>query len=191
MKKKVFFAALVVLAIGLAAVWGPARVLRAQALENTVAQSIARGDHRVSPAELATLMQSRQVALALFDLRDEARYNWFHIIDAKRITVKDLPRVGALPDRTVKMLVADDAHVADEAYRTLALAGTKQVYVLAGGVGSWLELFGKDRAVLAGAFGERHPASYPDIEHMALPKFEPKVKLGAAGGKKASGGCGG
>jgi hypothetical protein len=39
--------------------------------------------------------------------------------------------------------------------------------------------------------GGHHTASYPAIEHTPLPKFEAKVKLGAAGAKKGPGGCGG
>jgi rhodanese-related sulfurtransferase len=188
---KAFFAALVVLALGLLAVWGPTSVRRAHALENTVARAIESREIQVSPAELATLMHDRQVALALFDLRSEAAYNWFRILDSRRISARDLARVRALPDKTVKMLIADDERAATEAYRRLAVGGAKQVYVLAGGVGAWLELFGSDKAVLAGAFGERHPASYPDLEKVTMPKFEPKVKLGASGARKSSGGCGG
>jgi rhodanese-related sulfurtransferase len=193
--QKAFFAALVLSAVGLAVVWGPASVRRARALENTVALAVASRDVHVSPAELATLMHNRQVALAIFDLRDEAAYNWFHILDARRVTTKDLARVRALPDRTVKMLIAQDERTATEAYRALAVAGTKQVYVLAGGIGAWLELFGRGHegraAVLAGAWGERHPASDPDVEHTPLPKFDPRIKLMGSGAKKASGGCGG
>ena len=194
MIKRAFFATLVGLALLLAAVWGPASVRRAHARENMATHAIESRELFVSPAELASLMQNRQVALALFDLRDEAAFNWFHILDARRITAKDLSRVRALPDRTVKILIADDERVATNAYRALTV-GTKQVYVLGGGVGPWLDLFGVGHggspALLAGAMGERHPASNPDVLHASLPKFDPRVKLGGSGGKKASGGCGG
>jgi rhodanese-related sulfurtransferase len=187
-----FLGSLVALAVLLGVVWAPAAVLRKQAAENKVTRAIDTREIYVSPAELATLMHDRQVSLALFDLRDESAYNVFHLLDARRAT--DFARVRALPDKTVKILIGDDERVATDAYRTLALAGKKQVYVLAGGVRAWLDLFGRPRegapTVLAGALGERHPASYPDIEHWTLPKFEPKVKLGA-GAKKASAGCGG
>jgi rhodanese-related sulfurtransferase len=136
-------------------------------------------------------MHSRQIALAIFDLRDEAAFNRFHLADARRL--ENLAAVRALPDKTVKMLVADGDEAALAAYRQLARMGTKRVYVLAGGVPAWLALFApasSSGALLAGAVGDRHPASFPDIEHAPLPKFTPKVKLGVAGAKKG-GGCGG
>lgn len=162
-------------------------------MENQAERAIAHRDIQVSPAELATLMHNRQVALALFDLRDESAFNQFHLADTKR--VDSLETIRALPDKTVKLLMAADEETAVRAFRQLARAGTKQVYVLAGGILAWLELFANTSSgtptLLAGAFGGRHPASYPDLEHMALPKFEAKVKLGASGAKKGPGGCGG
>lgn len=193
MKPKVLSAAAAAgLAFGLVALWGPTSGRRAQALENQAERAIARGDVQVTPAELATLMHNRQIALAIFDLRDEPAFNQFHLADARRPA--SLAVIRALPDKTVKMLVAENDAAALGAYRELLRTGGKQVYVLAGGIPAWLALFAPASshfALLAGALGGRHPASFPDIEAAQLPKFEPKVKLGAAGGKKASGGCGG
>ena len=183
-----------VLGIGLALVWGPTSGLRAQAQENKAERAVAHGDVQVSPAELATLMHNRQLNLAIFDLRDVAAFNRFHLIDAKRPT--SLAEIRALPDKMVKMLVAADEEAALGTYRALVRLGTKQVYILAGGAQAWLALFApldgssSAGAPLAGALGARHPASFPDIAHVQLPKFEPKVKLGA-GPKKGPGGCGG
>lgn len=193
MKPKVLAAAAAAfLAFALVLLWGPTSGRRAHALENQAERAIAKGEVSVSPAELATLMHNRQVALAIFDLRGEPVFNQFHLADAKRGT--SLAVIRALPDKTVKMLVAENDAAALGAYRELARMGGKQVYVLAGGIPAWLALFApasSHGALLAGALGGRHPASFPDIEAAQLPKFEPKVKLGAAGGKKASGGCGG
>jgi hypothetical protein len=188
--KAAFLGSLVALAVLLGIVWAPAAALRTHAVESRVTRAIDTREIYVSPAELATLMHDRQVALALFDLRAESAYNVFHLLDARR--TPDLAVVRALPDKTVKVLMGDDERAATDAYR--ALAGKSRIYVLAGGVRAWLDLFGHPQhgvpTVLAGALGERHPASYPDVEHWALPKFEPKVKLGA-GAKKAAAGCGG
>jgi hypothetical protein len=180
------------LACGLALVWGPTAGRRARALENQAEGAIARGEVEVSAAELATLMHNRQVGLAIFDLRDEPAFNRFHLTDAQRFG--SVAAVRALPDKTVKMLVADDDRAALVAYRLLARMGTKQVYTLAGGVPAWLSLFAppsSSGALLAGALGARHPASFPDLATARLPKFEPKVKLGVPGAKKGPGGCGG
>jgi len=181
-----------ILASSLVLLWGPTAGRRAQALENQAERAIARGEVQVSPAELATLMHNRQVDLAIVDLRNERAYNWFHLLDARRTA--DLSVVRALPERTVKVLVADQDDVALAAYRALAGTGTKQVYILAGGIVGWLALFAPpstDGALQAGALGDRHPASFPDVEHLTLPKFEPKVKLGVPAVKKGPGGCGG
>jgi rhodanese-related sulfurtransferase len=181
-----------VAAFALAATWGLASGRRANALENRAEQAIVRRDVFVSPAELATLMHNRQVAVAIFDLRDEAGFNQFHLVDAKQPT--DWASIRALSDKTVKFIVGADEWTEAQAFRALARLGTKQVYLLAGGIPSWLELFAPASTsgnLLAGALGGRHPASYPNLDHLALPKFEPKVKLGGAGGKKGPGGCGG
>jgi rhodanese-related sulfurtransferase len=84
-------------------------------------------------------MHNRQVALALFDLRDEFAFNQFHLADAKR--EDSLESVRALPDKTVKFLMAADEEAALRAFRQLARTGAKQVYVLAGGIPAWRELF--------------------------------------------------
>jgi len=190
--KKVAAASAIGLALVLAMLWRPTAGRRVRALESRAAAAIARGDILTSPAEVATLMHDRQVALAIFDLRSEYEYNRFHLADAKR--APSLAEVRALPDRTIKILVAGNTDGALGPYRELARSGVKQVYVMAGGVPAWLALFvpsPSSGGLLAGALGDRHPASLPDIEHMALPKFEPKVKLGGAAVKKTSGGCGG
>jgi rhodanese-related sulfurtransferase len=179
------------LALGLLLTWAPTAGRRAHALENQAERAIAKGDVQVSPAELATLMRNRQIALAIIDLRDERAFNQFHLADAWQGA--NLQAIRALPERTVKMLVADDDAAALPTYRALARMGTKQVYVLAGGARAWLALFAPADArgaLLAGALGGRHPASFPDLDHLQLPKFEPKVKL-AKVGKKGPGGCGG
>ena len=190
--KLVGAAAAATLAVGLLLLWGPTTSRRAQAVENQAERALAQGTVQPSPAELATLMHNPQVDLAIFDLRDEPAFNRFYLLDARRLP--DLRTVPALPDKTIKILVADDDAAAVPAYRALVRMGTKQVYILAGGIPAWLALFAPpsaEGALLAGALGSRHPASFPDIEPAVLPKFEPKVKLGATGAKKVSGGCGG
>jgi rhodanese-related sulfurtransferase len=184
-------AAAATLAFGLVVAWGPAAGRRSQALENQAVRRIAKGEVQVSPAELATLMRNRQIALAIFDLRDEPAFHRFHLADAERGA--SLEAIRALPDQTVKLLVAENDEAALATYRELARLGARQVYVLEGGIPAWLALFAPASApgaLLAGALGGRHPASYPEIEHLQLPKYEPKVKAGT-GPKKGPGGCGG
>ena len=137
------------------------------------------------------------MSLVLFDLRSEGEFNTFHLLDAKWMdpaTLDPGPLKKPSPRRVIVLLDRDE-QTANRAYRRLAGAGVRQVYILEGGIPAWLSLFsghaGEGRDPLAaGAIGGRHPASYPDIEHLDLPKFEPKVKmLGPV--KKGAAGCGG
>jgi rhodanese-related sulfurtransferase len=170
-------AAAAALAFGLALTWAPTAGRRAHALENQAERAIAHRDIQVSPAELATLMHNRQVALALFDLRDEFAFNQFHLADAKR--VDSIESIRALPDKTVKFLMAADEETAVRAFRQLARVGAKQLYILAGGIPAWLELFANASsgtpALLAGAFGGRHPASYPLVSRNRSLEFLHKI----------------
>jgi rhodanese-related sulfurtransferase len=147
----------------------------------------------VTPPEVLALLDDRRVSIELFDLRDEAAYNRFHIADALRLDPCDLSPVRALPPSTVKVLVGDDEAGPLAVYRRLALSGTTGVYLLDGGVRGWLAAFSatscRDHAACrAGlALGDRHPASRPPAGSAG--KYVPKVKIAA--GKKLSGGCGG
>jgi hypothetical protein len=133
------------------------------------------------------------VSIELFDLRDEAAYNRFHIADACRLGPSALDLVRALPPTTVKVLVGDDEPGAVGVYEKLVLTGTTGVYLLEGGVPGWLGAFAaascrNSPACQSGlALGDRHPASRPDP--VLVGSYVPKVKVAA--GKKSAGGCGG
>lgn len=191
--KPAFFGSLVAVAALLGVLWGPAEAYREQAADAQAERALRERHVHVSPAELAILLRNRQVPLALFDLRDESSYNVLHILDAKRPQAL-AQEVRGLPEKTVKILIDGDERTANEAYRALARSGAKQVYVLAGGMRAWLASFGQPQdgapTILAGAYGSRHPASYPDPEKWKLPEFVPMVKLGGAA-KRGPGGCGG
>ena len=184
-------------ALSLAGLWNPLSGRRAHARENVADIALAKRTVQISPAELAHLMHNRQVALSLFDLRSEGDFNTFHLLDAKRVDRATLdPSTLKKPvPRRVIVLVDENEQIANRAYRQLAGAGIPQVYILEGGIPAWLALFsghsenGED-TLAAGSLGGRHPASYPNLEHADLPKFEPKVKLLGAG-KKGAAGCGG
>ena len=184
-------------ALSLAGLWNPLSGRRAHARENLADIALAKRTMHISPAELAHLMHNRQVSLAIFDLRSEGDFNTFHLLDAKRIDLAtlDMSILKKPSPRRVIVLVDGNEQAANRAFRHLAGAGISQVYILEGGIPAWLALFaghsknGED-ALAAGSLGGRHPASYPNLEHAELPKFEPKVKLLGAG-KKGAAGCGG
>ncbi len=185
--------ALALAAVGLLGAWSPLGPLRTHSLEARVEQSITRREPWVTPQEVLGLLHDRRVAIELFDLRDDAAYNRFHIADARRLDASALDPVRTLPPSTVKVLVGGDESQALAVYRRLVLAGTTGIYLLEGGAPGWLAAFagpscrerddcGSDRAL-----GDRHPASRPAAELAG--KYVPKVRLAA--GKKLSGGCGG
>lgn len=183
----------ILLGVGLLVAWGPTADRRARSRNGKVDAALAKRELHVSAAELASLMRNRQVALALYDLRDESAYNRFHLLDSKRLVLDEAATraLRALPENMIKVLIAENERTAERAARSLLVAGTKQVYLLAGGVDSWRALFpNSDELLLAGALGARHPLSEPGGEEFTPPAFEPKVKL-ATGGKKGPGGCGG
>lgn len=184
-------AALMLLAGSLVLAWGPARAFRTRAREDVIQRAIAAREIHVSAAELATLIKSRLAPLVLLDLREEAEFNAFHLLDARRFepTGPELWALRALPERAIKVLIDEDEQAANATYRRAATHGVKQLYVLEGGIRAWLALV-TPPVQAAGALGDRHPASDPQLEQLRLPKFKAKVKLDSAHNKR-SGGCGG
>jgi rhodanese-related sulfurtransferase len=186
-------AALGAAAVGLLGAWGALSSQRTQSLEARVEQAIVRRDAWVSPQEVLGLLHDRRVPIELFDLRDEAAFNRFHIADACRLGASGLEPVRALPATTVKVLVAEDESRAVEAYRQLVLGGTTAMYLLEGGTNGWLAAFTaascRDSPTCRQglALGDRHPASSPPAD--AAGSYIPKVKVAA--GRKSGGGCGG
>jgi rhodanese-related sulfurtransferase len=193
--KSIGAAAIGVAALSLLAAWRPLGPLRTRSLEARVEQTIAGREIFAAPDEVLTLLRDRRVAIEIFDLRDEAAFNRFHLADARRLDPRHLDAVRALPPTTVKLLVSDDEPSALAVYRDLVLGGQTGVYVLDGGAAAWLAAYGPRACRHAGgcgraALGDRHPASLPDPEAVTVGAFVPRVKL-ATKGKKAGGGCGG
>jgi len=191
--KRAAAALAVLVATGLLLAWGPTADRRARSRSGKVDAAIVKRELHVSAAELASLMRSRQVDLAVYDLRGESAYNRFHLLDAERLTLDEatVERIRTMSEKTIKVLVADDEKSAERAARTLLIAGAKQVYLLAGGIASWRTLFPQsEQLLLAGALGARHPLSEPGDAHFEPPHFQPKVRL-SSGAKKGPGGCGG
>ncbi|MCB9653372.1 MAG: rhodanese-like domain-containing protein [Deltaproteobacteria bacterium] len=185
----------ILMSVVMIAAWKPLASQRTRSRAEKADAALKSRSIHVSAAELATLMRDRDVALAILDLRSEAAFNRFHLLDAHRFVLDDrsiegLARQGR--KKQVIMLIGDDPTTPDAVARTLMVRGLPNVYVLDGGIGSWLSLFSAlpGGPLEAGALGARQPASAPDITLVQLPEFEKKVKL-AAQGKKKSGGCGG
>ena len=197
-------AATAVMFIGLP---GPEAKLRMRAGE--LQAVLDSREKHIDPGELQSLINNNQLELSLLDVRDENEFNLFHVIDAYRIDVNNLddPWLLGLPVTAVKVLMSNDEARADEAWKGLTVRGVKNVYILAGGVNLWLDIFkdhkpgpaheditgeGDDRLrhSFAYASGHDHEASDPRPHHGTHERsFPEKVKV--AGPKKSEGGgCG-
>jgi hypothetical protein len=165
----------------------------------------------IDPAELLYLMNDDYIDLLIFDVRDESDWNQFHLADAERVPLDQLPsqrdRLRALPENAVLVVVSNDEMLATEAWKRLMVLAKPNVYILEGGLNLWLNIYGVPAEEVAGhgrtslaqpngrlrhrfkmALGARHAAARPD-EHLTPQRdYTPKVQLF----KKVAraGGCG-
>lgn len=97
----------------------------------------------IDPAELLGLMHNNQVPLVLVDVRTPRDYNLFHLLDARNVAVAELDdRWGQwLPPEAVVVVMSNDEGQAARAWKRLAVRGTLNAYILAGGINRWLDLF--------------------------------------------------
>jgi hypothetical protein len=154
----------------------------------------------IDPAELLDLMNDDYIELIIYDVRDERDWNIFHLVDAERIALEDLPgqreRLHGLSELGVVVVVSNDEILATEAWKRLMALAKPNVYILEGGYNHWLNVYGvvddehegHGTASLARpdgtlrhpfklALGARHGAARPD-EHLFPPReYTPKVKL--------------
>lgn len=185
--------------------------------ESALEASLRSRAVHIDPAELLTLMHGNQLPLVLLDVRPESDFNAFHLLDARRVDVKDLtPRWAArVPANAVVVVMSNDEAGAHEAWKRLAVllnpnpyvpvTERSRAYVLAGGVNRWLDLYqakrdvpgpdvpatGDDRLAhrFATALGARHDVSRPAATAIAGRSFHAKVKAPTAR-RVVGGGCG-
>lgn len=162
---------------------------------------------QIHPGELLASMNDPKLRLALVDVRPEADYNLFHLADARRVALPDLPQLASQlllePAGSVVVLMGNDETAATGAWKQLVAAGVPNVYILEGGVNGWLALFapGDERIRPArtggpeqlrfefdAALGAAYPAATPDPRHHPL-EYTTKIQLDSRRGPKG-GGCG-
>jgi rhodanese-related sulfurtransferase len=166
---------------------------------------------QVEPAELLGLMQDDYIKLLIVDVRSESDWNMFHLKDAERIAIDELPehrdRFADLPLNAVVVLVSNDEAMATRAWQHLMAIAKPNAYVLEGGLNHWLNVYGYPDDELHGdakvdldtvdgtlrhpfrlALGSRHPAASPDPHDFPERPHQSKVKLLKKVVKK--GGCG-
>jgi len=166
---------------------------------------------QIHPGELLSLMHDNALNLVVLDLRDEAGYNLFHLVDAERVAMDEIADgsvgLGLLnaPNPTVTVLVDYGEELAPEAWKMLVAQSVLNVYLLEGGINFWLDAFGHEghekcapagrgdgagspRHVFRAALAAKQPGAEPDLEAGAGLEYVERVKLQKR--KTLGGGCG-
>ena len=198
----------VLLAVAIVVIGQPTTEDRWNRIEAEKMAALNAREVQIHPGEMLEVMHDDRLNAMLIDVRSEAEYNLFHVIDAEHIPLDDIPdeidTFHQAPENTVFVLMSNDEALATQAWRVMVAENVPNVYILEAGINGWLALFREDDMeitpvdrfvaddrlayVFPTALGARYHASFPDPEHYLL-SFESKVKLEA---KRAagSGGCG-
>ncbi len=161
---------------------------------------------QVSPGELLASLHDTKLKIVILDVRNETDYNQFHLVNAIRVDLDELPKLSKKlllePDNTVFITTSNDEGAATEAWKTLVAESVPNVYILEGGINNWLAVFRGEEEILPvtggaaehlrydfpAALGSKFKAAYPNLEEYQfeyVPKIELKNKRGPGGG-----GCG-
>ncbi len=199
----IFLGGIVLIALG-----QPTNADRWQAIAPEKEAQLTERAIQIHPGELLASLKDPKIKVRMLDVRSEADYNLFHILDAQRVAPDDLlaltPELIAEPENTVFVVMSNDETAATSAWKLLVAESVPNVYILEGGVNNWLATFTKDtfgpeyvavdgrdeqlRYAFTAALGARHAAASPD-PHLFDLTYLPKIQLQL---KRApgSGGCG-
>ena len=100
----------------------------------------------VDPAELLDLIYNNVAAVRLLDVRDEAEFNLFHLVDSVNVSLdrlQDSAWLAKLPKGTLIMLISNDEAAAEKGWRLLKAQRLANLYIIEGGVNRWLALYGR------------------------------------------------
>lgn len=200
--------AIVLASVGLVVLGQPTTEDKWEWISDEKAPLLANRDVQIHPGELLDLTRDRKLQTILIDVRDEADFNRFHLVDAQHVPLSDLPdRIDDFheePANTVFVVMSNDEAAATQAWKTLVAESVPNAYILEGGVNGWLDIFVDTNVqnvsfktahtddelayAFSTALGSRHPAANPNLDAFDL-TYVKKVKLEAKRGA-TSGGCG-
>jgi len=202
--------ALIVIALAILLIGQPTTEDRWTKLAPEKGSELAAREYQIHPFELLNTMHDHKINLIMLDVRDEADYNMFHILDAQHAAPTAIPamidELIAEPANTVYVVMGNDEDLATETWKVLVAESVPNVYILEGGINNWLDTFstefedefcGMDKSAgedelryeFTSALGSGCPAAYPDIEEYEVIEYVPKIKLQLKRAP-ASGGCG-
>jgi len=170
---------------------------------------LAERTYQIDAGELLELMHDPGVRVKMLDVRSEADYNEFHIVDAEHVNLADLPSLSkdlnAEPTNTVFVVMSNGEAAATDAWKTLVSYSVPNVYILSNGVNGWIATFNEQEWVdthaiassnpdalayrFDAALGARQPGAQPDPNEYDL-EYTKKVQLQIKRGPLGSG-CGG
>jgi rhodanese-related sulfurtransferase len=200
---------LVALALVIAVIGQPTTSDRWLRMKPLQASTIENREIYIHPGELLDTFHDHKLNLIMIDVRSEADYNLFHLLDAENIPPQDIPtRIDdfiSQPANTVFVLMSNDESTATEVWKTMTAQSVPNVYILSGGINNWLDTFSTEyeeqvcgQAKDAGkeelkyefeaALGSNCPAAYPDHDKYQF-EYQKKIELDL---KRApvGGGCG-
>lgn len=201
--------ALLLAAVAVMLIGQPTTADRWERLIPVKGAELAERNYYVHPGEILYTYHDHKVEMVLIDVRSEADYNLFHLRDAINISPDEIPanisEFIAEPANTVFIVMSNDETAATEVWKVMVAESVPNVYILEGGINTWLETFGTSfeedycagvndgsddelRCEFTAALGAGCPAAYPDPEKYEL-EYTPKIELEL---KRApsSGGCG-
>jgi rhodanese-related sulfurtransferase len=162
---------------------------------------------QIHPGELLDTIHDTSLKVVMLDVRDEADYNLFHILDARHVPLGTLPEIVAElhfePENALFVTIGNEEKASTEAWKMLVAESVPNVYILEGGINNWIATFDDDdltKNINAGAgedqlcyyfdsaLGARYAAAEPDPHTQEL-EYTPKIIMET---KRApsSGGCG-
>ncbi len=200
----------VVLAIAIAFIGQPTTLDRWERLAPEKEAALEGREFQIHPGELLDTIHDHKLNLVMIDVRSEADYNLFHLLDAENVAPAEIPthidEYIALPANTLFILMSNDEAAATQVWKTMVAESVPNVYILEGGINNWLDNFatefegeycasGKEgaedelRYEFSAALGSGCPAAYPDHDLVHEMEFEKKIKMEL---KRApsGGGCG-
>ncbi len=199
----------VILAVFIAFIGQPTTLDRWERLAPEKQPALEARKYQIHPGELLDSLHDPKLNMVMLDVRSEADYNLFHLLDAKNVTPSEIPAhiddFIAQPTNTLFVVMSNDETAATAVWKTMVSESVPNVYILEGGINTWLDTFstgfeedfcakttqgGDDelRYEFSAALGSGCPAAYPTNDHNEF-EYEKKIKMEL---KRApsGGGCG-